>query len=876
MRRLVYSPKAYVYIQTDEGMYNISDLVTAGSISRKVNQVSTAEVTFQNPNFTFTQPGTPTFRPMDKITIFLQRLPGFPVQSFTGYLDEAPYYQMYPGTVTLRASCTLKRLQHTYFDPGLPFMIAFMARYGWYVDPSSGSIRNAPDAPNGRETADTITSASLTDLMYACLKHIAGIDPGQILIEELPDSLIQRLAPLYHVLHERAEDLEDDFNQWLKDFIGGEQGAGGTTDPGASGTFSGDFGRLSKKYPLHSAGAAGAARLSVTEVRAAAELAGFSPGRALQMAQIARGESNYYPGVKSFDAGYGLWQMTPRVWGPVAIAYMNKLGGLDAMTIPIQNAKMAKFLYDDAGGFGPWYGTGFLDRNLDVSGVKSVLTDTQKNKQRTGSSGDKATSSGAEADQTKNATHGGSTSSTNPGKIFAPIAGSVVYGRGWHESSKGVTGMTNTSGSLHWHSGVDASVPGGTPCIAPTDGTITMALGSWSDGGMVHFKFTEQVGDIKAGTVIGWGHCINIRVKAGQKVKAGTHVADSGSPGGGPHVHFIQRNDDNGSDGSVDPVPLLKALQKGKTSPTAGGDTDAGADANQSSGYTDALAAARAGSVFTTMNFPQAVDATESILLKGDLALMNDQPLLPFIEQLSNGSLRNFMSLPNGDFYAFHPDYFGAMGTSPYWEIDDIEVLEGGIQLSDDALVTHAYVVGATLPEQTFDLVQKVGTHGVVNILNAGTSDFLNLDPKETKEENEPDNRKDKKEDELRPFLGSEDMTMIFLQRYGARPLVEEAPFIRSHLFETFYAYQKFMLAWARQFQTTFSFTFMPEIYPGGIVSFKGHGIQMYVDEVQHSWDYENGFTTQANLTAPAATGTDHKSISRGMVRSPINNSNKA
>src|SRR4051794_19538039 len=130
MKRLVYSPKAYVYIQTDErsekvpdGIYNISDLVVSGSITRKVNQISTANVTFQNPGFQFTKPGAPTFHPMDKITIFLQRLPHFPVQSFTGYLDETPYYQMYPGTVSLRASCTLKRLQHTYFDPGLPFML---------------------------------------------------------------------------------------------------------------------------------------------------------------------------------------------------------------------------------------------------------------------------------------------------------------------------------------------------------------------------------------------------------------------------------------------------------------------------------------------------------------------------------------------------------------------------------------------------------------------------------------------------------------------------------------------------------------------------------------------------------------------------------
>src|SRR3954464_4711741 len=143
MRRIVYSPKAYVYVQTDNGVYNLSDLVVSGSVSRKVNQVSSAEVTFQNPYRQFTSPGNPTFRPMDKITIFLQRLPGLPCHAFTGYLDTTPYYQMYPGTCTIKASCTLKRLQYTWFDPGVPFMINFLDRYGWRIQ-GDGSIGNSP------------------------------------------------------------------------------------------------------------------------------------------------------------------------------------------------------------------------------------------------------------------------------------------------------------------------------------------------------------------------------------------------------------------------------------------------------------------------------------------------------------------------------------------------------------------------------------------------------------------------------------------------------------------------------------------------------------------------------------------------------------
>jgi hypothetical protein len=48
---------------------------------------------------------------------------------------------------------------------------------------------------------------------------------------------------------------------------------------------------------------------------------------------------------------------------------------------------------------------------------------------------------------------------------------------------------------------------------------------------------------------------------------------------------------------------------------------------------------------------------------------------------------------------------------------------------------------------------------------------------------------------------------------------------VRSPYYEAFLAYQRFCLMWSRQFLTTFEFTFMPELFPGGIVAFPDHGI---------------------------------------------------
>lgn len=62
----------------------------------------------------------------------------------------------------------------------------------------------------------------------------------------------------------------------------------------------------------------------------------------------------------------------------------------------------------------------------------------------------------------------------------------------------------------------------------------------------------------------------------------------------------------------------------------------------------------------------------------------------------------------------------------------------------------------------------------------------------------------------------------------------------------------------------------MPEIFPGGKLGFPGHGLQMYVEQVTHSWDYESGFTTTASLTAPSLYGSHTNLLPPNMVQAII------
>lgn len=268
---------------------------------------------------------------------------------------------------------------------------------------------------------------------------------------------------------------------------------------------------------------------------------------------------------------------------------------------------------------------------------------------------------------------------------------------------------------------------------------------------------------------------------------------------------------------------------------------------------------AKAAAFSTFIELPGIEESEESMALKGGRSLMNDKPLMPFIEQLTQGTLRRFQSLPNGNFYAFYPDYFGGMKQrTPYWEIMDIEVLEGEISLTDEALATHVYVVGDNAGYLNgIDVFDKVSAAGVVTLFQAMAMHFIT-----GLEEDSPVPNASKKQS-----IQTKDQVLNFLKKYGARPYFEEAPMVRSGYYEMFLAYQRFCLLWASQFQATFQTTFMPEIYPGGLIAFPEHGIQMFVEEVSHNMDYENGFTTTIQFVAPAALKNGPGGVHDGMIR---------
>lgn len=121
-----------------------------------------------------------------------------------------------------------------------------------------------------------------------------------------------------------------------------------------------------KRYPRHDlSNAKGRARFAPSLVARIAAWAGL-PGKAFE--QIAHGESNYFPGILGHDpggtTGFGLWQITNRVNGPLFEKFVQQLGGWLEMLNPLKNARAARWLYD-RGGLSHWSGTRYLDAQAD-------------------------------------------------------------------------------------------------------------------------------------------------------------------------------------------------------------------------------------------------------------------------------------------------------------------------------------------------------------------------------------------------------------------------------------------------------------------------------------------------------------------------------
>lgn len=879
---------------------DLSEYVVGGEVNRLIDQVSTAKITLRNPSRIFTRPGAVAFHPMDPITIFLERTPGHPVQVFTGFLDKTPYYQLRPGPITLEASCTLKKLLYTWYQLAQPYTLSLLEHFGWVptaspegtvIGPGEVAGQTKPNleggqglelankwaekagkegfknSPNGVPFGDekggqyATNDGSFANLLWAILFFIGDWQDEKIWIENVPASVPKLINKLWNDFEQNDKETQEAINKFWAAAIGTSShgkggGPGGGEGKGKTGNLSNvkevveTMTEVANKYGVPPAFVIctalceeGFNQSEITKESGGA-LGWFqfqfgSSGAQTYTPYSGKGNNKSYTREEAMDTA-------------VATDAFCKAAAFEAVSNP-------NFKVEDPAGehWREWAqktqgSDGYVGRwTTELAKAKKLLT--QYPAQGGGKEGEeeKPEETQRNSKETKGKTGAGQQSRLDAMISRAAEISNKNYPYSWGGGHPKVgtpsMGPEHSSGGALVN-GFDCS--GSVLAVLAAGGFVPTGSSFGSSGEMGHvYGHIGQPGPApgkgKGVTVYynsshEWmtinGRYFSTGWNKNPKGGAGWGSEDpSGWPTSGSYESFHLTNSQLEEPYTGEPAPKLAGTE---------GETEGKTNVGSPTG--SILSQATAAAFASNISLPGAMERAEAQLFGGQKALMNAQPLMNFVQQVCQASLRSFQSLPNGDFFAFYPDYFGEFGHhDAYWLIYDVEILDGGIDLNDTNLVTHVFSLGNPIypanPQSNPLVIEQKA--GVMTIFEAMDSEGILY------------NTEQESIDQKRPGVASlmnSKEAVDFLQRYGPRVLKKEYPLVTSTIYECLLAYQQFLLGWSRQFETPYTFTFMPELFPGGKVGFPEHGIQMYIESVTHVWDTTNGYQTMAKLTAPS------------------------
>jgi len=851
MKTLVYAPDIQILIARGNKQFDVSTDIVAWSIRRPENSVASAVFRLANKDMRYMQ----RFERMDRVVIKLKRVEW--IQVFSGYLDQVPHVQLYPGTVNFRASCTLKRLLHTWWDPGLPQSAGIFDQAGTNVfdsangegqsDAGMGSLlRKLLIEVGGWNSQDVHIGRFPTGFYTFMEQQIAKYDPGNAAaVHEFKRLLLgddtsagvgaaagrqlnvtrgnysltapERMIEVLRAVDEMAMGPD---NRDLSAAQGVGTAATGGTDEKDQEAWKA-FQEVGKNW-------SDAAMKNDAAVQCFMTVAVESPGWVMY-ANNAVPESLNFPhdAVSSDHDSIGLFQQRNIGWGTVAQRmnpresagmFLQKLKNYDwrnmdrgAACQAVQaSAKPGRYAQEEAAA---------------IELVRTLRTGT--NAASTVLSPITAGAPGATA-LPAIPTSNGTPSVAGIGSIVGlpkyDTAGALTFARsqigkpyGWGDTgpaSYDCSGLTQAAyRSIGMEIGrrtydqaasnlrIPASnlVPG--DLIQPNEGHVVMYTGN---GTIVEAQQT--------GTLI---HEIPIYFNM---ANAACYHVPGAEYGGSPVAAFDPARAQSGAGASPGTVATglgSGTAQVGSNEPIARNLFTYQFQAGQ---FSNTISSQYGG-------YP----GTE------EKAFINDEPLIQTVVSFAKAGLRNFQSAPDGSFTAYYPDYFGLDGKGAIMNLEDIEMKNVQIDLNDDALATHVYVAGAALPNGAGGggILGWLNSKGVATVENEFLFRQLSAVAPHVPGE---------------PLLSGKQI----MKKFGVRPLVQSMSSVQQGPMEFLLAVQIFMTKWAEQYSTTIETTFMPEVFPGMRLNLVGHNFQVYVSEVMHSGDFENGFTTSMTIMAPS------------------------
>lgn len=834
MGTLIYSPAVVARIATADGtIYDVSADIAQFTVDRELG-ISNATLTLTNGNRKYDG----VFTSMDRIVIYQRRFTT--LLTFSGYLDQVPVYSTYAKSVSLRASCSAKRLQHFHWDPTSAAAVKLMT-------PTQSS-----------DALKKITDGGVSERAVNLLNKVAGWPREQIHIGAIPNTWMEKVSAVADRLSKQAElatavqTLGSDAMMWGNNPTTGMR----QVVPGLPGQGSGtgrlpDFQGKASQFGGPSGGAYGHMALTDEQGNLSdnqrAKWGGPYycamrwPYVVYKMNELAVGHGVTDIGackkwwaarkilVVSKDTGRAV-VVRPADWGPGSGGNAS-LASADGRIIDLSETAMKALgistdqvvsvtFADDATPCGP---VNVKSGNLinSDSSLKSGLTEVATGKTAGGEP--IAITSGWTRDGSDIVTIKPKGYSFDVSKLAASRftgfvtelvdvlhytpkviggfrRGSTVKGPLGNETGKADNHSYGAAIDIDWYEYGNGfySTPNGETHPHKIPDTVRELAHKWGLwwGGDYH-----SIKDYMHFEVIG---APATPKEAMDKVGAGTVPLVSGTPGQAPTAAPVAPSI---GDALINAFDWL-------------GSTNFGGD-----------------------------------LLSGVRALMNDVPIYGAFDDLMSAGLRHWCTAPNGDIIGWFPDYFGHYGTAAKMIIQDIEIEEPfTVAHSDDRLKTHMFVTSSTTGLEGLgdasSVYQQLGTAGIASVefpelmaalFNVNASTF-------------------------------KDGGQSFLNRYGARPDNHAMDNITGHKQEFYFACFRFMQNWSDQWSCQVSLTYMPEVYPGMLLVFPRFGLQGYVQSVRHSGSPGQdggGFRTEVTITAWSSVG--RKSVVKGLpVGAPL------
>lgn len=866
-KTFVYSPEVRCVI---EGLDVSADLLS-GSVNRVVDGASSLRLTISNKDFRYTRDHQ--FRRMDRVVVWMRRV-GQPIKVFTGYLNVVPGIQLYPSTVVLEASCTIKRLLYTYWDPGLDAskLLLDQHRIPWGEHPEGGTasssdtdadadadaddpdnatpddevpagslgpILDGVDVPDqtvvdGAEAGDMLGpglvdagDTGLAMMLMNILTKVGGWDPDTVKIERFPEPFFKTvLAYMPEDIQgmdvKGMEKIRDMFDFYEK--ISGS----GSTVPGQLGPITASQLEHAKEIrraasdlgldPLDDACIIGyMVGLQESGIRILA-----NPAVPASMSMANEGTGTDHDSVGIFqqrdNGAWGTLEERMNAYGSARLFY-NALRGFNWQSMPKGAAgqKVQGSAYPDA--YDKWEPQAkeilaqVKSEDPDVKGVKD--------------SGGGLTSVVPGVGDNPQTKKPGPTKDTS--KVKDPNAPDTAGMRindaieaivmwKFPDTFTGERGLNSAfSKDRFTDNGLHAQARACDISNGGDAGTPEMfALATWWYENYLGKGLQEL---IYAHFNHNVGHDQDVGDGMGSYYGPGT-MADHRN-----HVHI-----------GMSAVPSPDGTTDG---PSLSGGAGGAAGIQWENNL--------AKNLFTYLFEPERFNDDYSEMLTGKHASLNDQPLINIVRTLCEARMCHFQSGPDGTFNAFYPDYFGLDGTSEAVTLEDIEIKDFTISINDNALTTHVFTIGSQGPDKGSVIQEMDGymtSPGVVTI----EDDWLF--------------RLATQEMAFRPESYDSGVDE-FLGRYGIRPFRDQ-PYSNINSGDNpaamlVVALKVFMEKWAEQYETEVQLTFMPELFPGMRIILANHNLAVYVKSVSHSFSYESGFTTSCRVMAPMQPRTQEE-----------------